>query len=191
MRNVFITRENSFRSCLQLNWKIFDNIFEICMKRCMKRWYQFRGWKPDCDHSTHQRSCVSIFIEIYGLLRNQLSKFFIFEFRKKRSFRTLQTEKWKSGEVSTKNLAQKWKFDKMEKQPRIFGKILQKWNSILSRMYCNSAKQLWIQWIKKPASLWIPSFPTNSLCYGDALSNGQHKLQNFCIRFLKFWTNFV
>ena len=73
---------------------------------------------------------------------NQLSKIFIFESRKNSSFRTLQTEKWKSGEVSTKNLAQKWKFDKMEKQPRIFGKILQKWNSILSRMYCSlSASQ--------------------------------------------------
>ena len=72
---------------------------------------------------------------------NQLSKFFIFEFRKNSSFRTLQTEKWKSGEVSTKNLAQKWKFDKMEKQPRIFGKILQKWNSILSRMYCSSGSR--------------------------------------------------
>ena len=67
---------------------------------------------------------------------NQKFATIIFEFRKIFKFQTLQIEKWKSGEVSTKNLAQKWKFDKMEKQPRIFGKILQKWNSILSRRYC-------------------------------------------------------
>ena len=51
-------------------------------------------------------------------------------------FQTLQTQKWKNCQSSAKKLTQKWKFDKMEIWPRFYSTPSQKWNSILSGMYC-------------------------------------------------------